>query len=222
MNDEALLLLANKAWAAQLKDERPDYFERQAIEQKPNFLWIGCSDSRVAPDQITNSPPGVMSIHRNVANLVYEEDANLMAVLQVALEKTRVSHIILCGHDGCGGVAHGMNGDASGAVAHWVRAVGEISDRHRDELGSLNGRERLNRLVEINVREQLNRLARLPIVQAAFERGQELTLHGWVYGLADGLLRPVTRIDAADRLDEQDARRAPERRAVAEASSAGH
>ena len=198
MNDESLLLLSNKAWATQLKDERPDYFERHAVEQNPNFLWIGCSDSRVAPDQITNSPPGVMSIHRNVANLVYEDDANLMAVLQVALEKTRVSHIILCGHDGCGGVAHGMNRDASGAVAHWVRGVAEIADAHAGDLAGLSDRQRLDSLVEINVREQLNRLARLPIVRAAFDRGQSLTLHGWVYGLADGLIRPVSRIEAGD------------------------
>jgi carbonic anhydrase len=201
MNDEALLLLSNKAWAAQLKDERPDYFKRQAVEQKPNFLWIGCSDSRVAPDQITNSPPGVMSIHRNVANLVYEDDANLMAVLQVALEKTKVSHIILCGHDGCGGVAHGMNRDATGPLAHWVRDVGQLSDSHAAELSGMGESERIDRLVELNVREQLGRLARLPIVQAAWQRGQQLTLHGWVYGLADGLLRPITTLTASDRLN---------------------
>lgn len=204
MNDEALLLLANKAWAAQLKDERPDYFQRQAADQNPNFLWIGCSDSRVAPDQITNSPPGVMSIHRNVANLVHEDDDNLMAVLQIALEKTKVRHIILCGHDGCGGVAHGMERDASGAVAHWVRDVGVLSDQHRDELQALNEQDRLNRMVEINVREQLRRLACLPMVRAALARGQDLTLHGWVYGLADGLLRVVTRTGASMAMDNEE------------------
>lgn len=198
MKDESLLLLANRAWSAQLRDERPDYFERQATDQKPNFLWIGCSDSRVAPDQITNSPPGVMSIHRNVANLVYEDDENLMAVLQVALEKTRVRHIILCGHDGCGGVAHGLNRDAGGAVGHWVRGVTAVSERYQAELQALGERERLDRLVELNVREQLDRLARLPIVRAAWNRGQQLTLHGWIYGLADGLLRPTARIEAPD------------------------
>ncbi|MBN2972333.1 carbonic anhydrase [Roseomonas aeriglobus] len=198
MNDESLLLLANKAWAAQLKDERPDYFERHAAEQNPNFLWIGCSDSRVAPDQITNSPPGVMSIHRNVANLIHEDDDNLMAVLQVALEKTKVSHIIICGHDGCGGVAHGMHQDATGAVAHWVRDVGELYERHRTELRGLDDRERINRMVELNVREQVDRLARLPLVRAAFERGQPLTIHGWIYGLADGLIRPILSVTEAD------------------------
>jgi carbonic anhydrase len=198
MNDEALLLLANRAWATQLKDERPDYFERQAADQNPNFLWIGCSDSRVAPDQITNSPPGVMSIHRNVANLVHADDDNLMAVLQVALEKTKVSHIILCGHDGCGGVVHGMKRDATGAVAHWVRDIGELHDRHSAELQSIDESDRTNRMVEINVREQLSRLASLPLVQAAIGRGQNLTLHGWIYGLADGLLRVVTRLDTSE------------------------
>jgi carbonic anhydrase len=202
MNDETLLLLANKAWAAQLKDERPDYFERQAVDQNPNFLWIGCSDSRVAPDQITNSPPGVMSIHRNVANLVHEDDANLMAVLQVALEKTRVNHIILCGHDGCGGVAHGVRGDATGAIAHWVRNLASIGDPYRDELAGLGEPEQLNKLVELNVRNQIGNLASLPIVHAALKRGQQLTLHGWVYGIADGLLRPIVLLDGADILQE--------------------
>jgi len=200
MNDETLLLLANKAWAAQLIDERPDYFQRQAHDQNPNFLWIGCSDSRVAPDQITNSPPGVMSIHRNVANLVHEDDANLMAVLQVALEKTKVSHIILCGHDRCGGVAHGLRRDAGGAIAHWVRDIGDLADAHRAELDGLGDAEQVDRLVEINVREQLERLARLPLVRAAVDRGQPLTLHGWIYGLTDGLLRPVSRLEASDVL----------------------
>lgn len=198
MNDEALLLLANKAWAAQLTDERPDFFERQAAGQNPNFLWIGCSDSRVAPDQITNSPPGVMSIHRNVANLVYEDDANLMAVLQIALETTKVSHIILCGHDGCEGVEHGMKRDATGAVGHWVRAVGEAYDRHRGELDGLDEEAQLARMVEFNTLEQLDRLARLPLVRAAVERGQQIVLHAWVYGLKDGLLRQITQYEAAD------------------------
>ncbi|MFD1787068.1 carbonic anhydrase [Sphingomonas floccifaciens] len=196
MNDESLLLLSNKAWAAQLKDERPDYFERRAAAQNPNFLWIGCSDSRVAPDQITNSPPGVMSIHRNVANLVYEDDANLMAVLQIALEKTKVDHIILCGHEGCGGVAHGLHRDATGHVAHWVRGVGDLAERHKAELDALGEKERVDRLVELNVREQLHRLANLPIVQAAVDRGQSLTLHGWIYSLTDGILRPAETIGA--------------------------
>lgn len=203
MKDEALLMLANRAWSAQLKDERPDYFERQAADQNPNFLWIGCSDSRVSPDQITNSPPGVMSIHRNVANQVHADDANLMAVLQVALEKTKVSHIILCGHDGCGGVVHGMKRDATGAVAHWVRGISELHVRHSVDLQSIDEAERTNRMVEINVREQLSRLANLPLVQAAVARGQDLTLHGWVYGLGDGLLRALTSVHASEIVSSQ-------------------
>lgn len=195
MNDTQLLLLANKAWATQLKEERPDYFDRQAHEQKPNFLWIGCSDSRVSPDQITNSPPGVMSIHRNVANLVYEDDRNLMAVLQVALEKTKVRNIILCGHYGCGGVAHGMHGDAHGAVADWVSAIGDVANAHRDELAGLDDAQRFNRMVELNVCDQLRRLANLQPVRAAFERGQPLELHGWVYDLRDGILKRLLTID---------------------------
>lgn len=201
MNDYKLLLLANKAWAEQLREERPDYFARQAEEQKPNFLWIGCSDSRVAPDQITNSPPGVMSIHRNVANLVYEEDLNLMAVLQTAIEKTRVSHVILCGHYGCGGVAQGWKREGTGAIGEWVAGVREVYDEHREEVDALPEGQRLNRMVELNVRDQLVRLARLPLIQRAFESGHALTLHGWVYDLRDGILKPLMTIDAATRLD---------------------
>lgn len=201
MNDTNLLLLANKAWAEQLREERPDYFARQAEEQKPNFLWIGCSDSRVAPDQITNSPPGVMSIHRNVANLVYEEDRNLMAVLETAVERTRVRHIILCGHYGCGGVAQGWKREGTGAVGEWVAGVHDVYAEHAEEVDALPEGQRLNRMVELNVRDQLVRLARVPMVQAAFGRGQELTLHGWVYDLRDGVLKPLMTIDAATRLD---------------------
>ncbi len=198
MNDESLLLLSNKAWATQLIDERPDYFARRAAAQNPNFLWIGCSDSRVAPDQITNSPPGAMSIHRNVANLVHADDDNLMAVLQVALEVTQVSHIIVCGHDGCGGVEHGMKRDATGAIAHWTRDVGDLSNRHRAELDTLDPAVRVDRLVELNVAEQVKRLAELPMVREAVARGQTLTLHGWVYGMSDGIIRPVTKMDATE------------------------
>lgn len=201
MNDHKLLLLANKAWAEQLRDERPDYFARQAKEQKPNFLWIGCSDSRVAPDQITNSPPGVMSIHRNVANLVYDEDRNMMAVLQTALEQTKVSNIILCGHYGCGGVEQGWKRTGTGAVGEWVASVHDVYAEHREEVDALPEGQRLNRMVELNVRDQLVRLARLPLVQAAFGRGQPLILHGWVYDLRDGVLKPLMTIDADTQLD---------------------
>lgn len=197
MNDTEMLLLANKAWATQLKDERSDYFDRHVQEQKPNFLWIGCSDSRVAPDQITNSPPGVMSIHRNVANLVHADDRNLMAVLQVALEKTKVRHIILCGHYGCGGVAHGMHGDADGAVGDWVGAIGYVARAHADELEGLDEAQRFNRMVELNVCDQLRKLANLPIVRAAFDRGQPLELHGWVYDLRDGIIKRLLTMDGS-------------------------
>jgi carbonic anhydrase len=201
MNDHKLLLLANKAWAEQLRDERPDYFARQAEEQKPNFLWIGCSDSRVAPDQITNSPPGVMSIHRNVANLVYEDDRNLMAVLQTAIERTRVRHIILCGHYGCGGVEQGWKRSGRGVIGEWVAGVHEVYAEHREEVDALPEGQQLNRMVELNVRDQLVRLARLPMVQAAFAGDQPPTLHGWVYDLRDGIIKPLMTIDADTRLD---------------------
>ncbi len=203
MKDYRQLLLANRAWAAERTDERADFFERQTAGQKPQFLWIGCSDSRVSPEQMTITQPGGMFIHRNVANLVDENDLNLMAVLQYAVTVLQVKHLIVCGHYGCGGVRAALDGGTTGPVDTWLANARAVHRAHRDEIDRIEDHDaRANRLVECNVRDQLVHLARTEIVQQAFAQGQPLYLHGWVYGMHDGLIRPLLEIDAETVLDE--------------------
>ncbi|MEP9357308.1 carbonic anhydrase [Sphingomonas sp. KR3-1] len=202
MKDYRQLLLANRAWANELTDERPDFFERQTAGQKPQFLWIGCSDSRVSPEQMTITQPGGMFIHRNVANLVDENDLNLMAVLQYAVTVLQVKHLIVCGHYGCGGVMAALKGGTTGPVDTWLANARAVYREHQDEIDALpDDTAKANRLVECNVRDQLVHLARTEIVQQAFGCGQTLYLHGWVYGMHDGLIRPLLEIDADTVLD---------------------
>lgn len=203
MKDYRQLLLANRAWAAELTEERADFFERQMAGQKPQFLWIGCSDSRVSPEQMTITQPGGMFIHRNVANLVDENDLNLMAVLQYAVTVLQVKHLIVCGHYGCGGVMAALKGGTEGPVDTWLANARAVYREHRDEIDGLpDDTAKANRLVECNVRDQLIHLARTEIVQDAFARHQTLYLHGWVYGMHDGLIRPLLEIDSETVLDQ--------------------
>lgn len=196
------LLLANKAWANELTDENPKFFERQVAGQRPDFLWIGCSDSRVSPEQMTMTPPGGMFIHRNVANLVNDDDLNLMSVLQYAVAVLQVRHVIVCGHYGCGGIMATIDGGTTGPVDRWLEGARKVLGAHRHEvMGQDTTEERINRLVEVNVRDQLVRLARTDIVQTAWAHEQELFLHGWVYDIRDGHIKPLMEIDAATALD---------------------
>lgn len=191
------LLLANKAWASEMVEEHPEFFSRQVVGQKPDFLWIGCSDSRVSPEQMTMTQPGGMFMHRNIANLVDENDLNLMSVIQYAVTVLRVSHIIVCGHYGCGGVTAALNGGTEGPVHEWLASPRATRDRHSGEIACLDDQTaKINRLVELNVVDQLERLARTETVRDAFSTGQPLTLHGWVYDLSDGLIRTLAEIDA--------------------------
>jgi len=200
MRNHQHLLLANKAWAAERLEENSDYFRRQTVGQKPEYLWIGCSDSRVAPDQLTNTPPGGMFIHRNVANLVDSTDLNLMSVVHYAVAVLGIDRVIVCGHYGCGGVAATLTGAVDGATAEWLEPTRQVYRDHFDELAELPEAQRANRLVELNVRDQLVRLARTPTVQQAFVAGRPLELHGWVYDLRDGLLKPLMEIDRTTAL----------------------
>lgn len=191
------LLLANKAWASEMVEEHPEFFSRQVVGQKPDFLWIGCSDSRVSPEQMTMTQPGGMFMHRNIANLVDENDLNLMSVIQYAVTVLRVSHIIVCGHYGCGGVTAALNGGTEGPVHEWLTNPRATRDRHGKEIASIPDQaSRIDRLVELNVVDQLERLARTEAVRSAFVTGQPLKLHGWVYDLSDGLIRTLAEIDA--------------------------
>lgn len=203
MKESKQLLLANKAWAAELTDDDPDFFRRQAAGQKPDFLWIGCSDSRVSPEQKTQSLPGRMFIHRNIANLVNEDDLNLMSVLQYAVDVLQVPNIIVCGHYGCGGIKATLEGGVSGPVDRWLENARTVLSEHRDEIDAQSGDEaRVNRLVEVNVRDQLVKLARTQTVAGAFAAGRNLTLHGWVYDIRDGLLKPLMKINRTTDLSD--------------------
>ena len=197
------LLLANRAWAIELLDERPDFFERQTMGQKPEFLWIGCSDSRVSPEQMTMMPPGGMFLHRNIANLVNTQDLNLMSVLQYAVAVLGVRHIIVCGHYGCGGIKATLDGGTVGPVDKWLDTARSVAHAHADEIAEQPaGEARVNRLVELNVRDQLINLARTDTVQQAFAAGQELWLHGWAYDIRDGHIKPMMEIDRDTVLDD--------------------
>lgn len=203
MNEYKQLILANRAWAAEQLHDDPEYFARHLVGQKPEFLWIGCSDSRVSPDQMTQSNPGGLFIHRNVANLVSVDDLNLMAVLQYAVDVLEVPHIIICGHYGCGGIAAALDGGTTGPVHGWLQNARDVHANHADEIAAMPDRgARVNRLVECNVRDQLVRLAQTETVQRAFARKTGLSLHGWVYDLRDGLLNQLVEIDAATVLDD--------------------
>lgn len=196
MHEVDQLLLANRAWASEMLAEDPDFFTRNVGSQQPVFLWIGCSDSRVAPDQMTQALPGGLFTHRNIANLVYPDDTNLMAVLQYAVNVLEVPNIVICGHYGCGGIAAALDGGVDGAIADWLAHARQVLADHHDEIMAQPMREeRVNRLVEINVCDQLLHLARTAPVQAAFGAGRALALHGWVYDLRDGIIKPLLRID---------------------------
>lgn len=203
MQEVDQLLLANRAWAAEMLAENPNFFNRNVNLQRPAFLWIGCSDSRVAPDQMTQAVPGGLFVHRNIANLVYPDDRNLMAVLHYAVNVLEIAHIVICGHYGCGGIQAALDGVVEGPIALWLDHARQVLNDHRAEIEALPpGEERVNRLVEVNVRDQLLHLAGTEPVQAAFAAGKPLTLHGWVYDLRDGHIKPLMRIDAETVLAE--------------------
>lgn len=181
----------NVRWAEQQRREDPHYFERLEALQSPDFLWIGCSDSRVPANVITGLAPGEVFVHRNVANLVHRADLNLLSVLEFAVETLKIKNIIVCGHHGCGGVRAAMDGHRHGIIDHWLQPIRDTADQARQELQLLDETERLNRLCELSVRSQVDSLARTPIIQSAWKRGLEVSIHGWIYSLHDGLLRDL-------------------------------
>ncbi len=205
MRESKQLLLANKAWAAELTDENKDFFRRQTAGQRPKFLWIGCSDSRVAPEQMTQAAPGALFLHRNIANLVNPDDLNLMSVLQFAVDVLEVSNIIVCGHHSCGGVRAALSGGTTGPVDQWLEGARTVLHNHADEIAAQPNEEaKVNRLVEINVCDQLAKLAATETVQTAFAAEKNLTLHGWVYDIRDGLLKPLQKINRTTDLSQLD------------------
>jgi carbonic anhydrase len=198
------LLAENKAWAAGKISEDPDYFNRLAHIQTPEFLWIGCSDSRVPANEITGTQPGEIFVHRNVANLVINTDVNLLSVLDYAVNHLKVKHVIVCGHYGCGGIkAATTNKDFKYVLNMWLRNIKDVHRIHREELEAINEEEeKLDRLVELNVQEQLQNLSKTSSIQRAWKNEQRPDLHGWVYGLKDGLIKPILEMKAGTELDE--------------------
>lgn len=185
------LLQQNRAWAARIERERPTLFETLSDGQAPEYLWIGCSDSRVPASQIVDGAPGDLFVHRNIANRVDHTDVNGLSVLQYAVEVLQVAHVIVCGHYGCGGVRAAMDGAPRGSIDHWLSPIEALYRRHADALYGLDEQARWDRLCELNVGEQVDNLADSTVVERAWSRGQSLTIHGWIYRLETGCIHDL-------------------------------
>ena len=198
-----ILLKGNKVWAGNKLIEDPDYFDRLSQLQTPEFLWIGCSDSRVPANEITGTQPGEIFVHRNVANLVVNTDVNLLAVLDYAVTHLKVKHVIICGHYGCGGIkAAATKTDFKPVLNMWLRNIKDVIRHHIEELSNIEDEEqRSDRLVELNVQEQVYNLAKTTIIQRCWKEEQRPDLHGWVYGLKDGIIKPVFEMKAGTPID---------------------
>lgn len=197
------LLLENKAWATEKTSIDPEYFSRLSKVQTPEFLWIGCSDSRVPANEITGTQPGEIFVHRNIANMVIHTDINLLSVLDYAVNFLKVKHIVVCGHYGCGGVKAAItNNDYKALLNMWLRSLKDVYRHNREELGAIEDTDaRSDRLAELNVMEQVVRLSQTTIIQNAWKERQVPHLHGWVYGLKDGLLNPLMELKAGSLVD---------------------
>lgn len=182
----------NREWAAGIQANNPEFFQNLSRQQTPNYLWIGCADSRVPANEITGLLPGEMFVHRNVANLVVHTDLNCLSVIQYAVEVLQVKHIIVCGHYGCGGVLAAMENKKHGLIDNWLRHIQDVAQKHGAQLaGMAEAAQKFHRLCELNVIEQVSNVCQTTIVENAWERGQDLTVHGWVYGLDTGLLQDL-------------------------------
>ncbi len=196
------LLENNKKWAAEINRTNPEFFPILSQQQKPEYLWIGCSDSRVPANEIVGMLPGEIFVHRNVANLVIHTDLNCLSVVQFAVEVLKVKHIIVCGHYGCGGVAAAVDGKDHGLIDNWIMSIKELYYKNKSEIDGINSKEeRINRLCEMNVIQQVKNLCHTTIIQGAWKSGQELFVHGCVYSIKDGILHDLdVRMDSADQL----------------------
>ena len=198
------LIASNKEWADKINKENPDFFANLSKQQKPEYLWIGCSDSRVPANQIVGLMPGEVFVHRNVANQVIHSDLNCLSAVQFAVEVLNVKHIIVTGHYGCGGVHAAYDNSRYGLVDNWLSHVKDVHYKHIEELSKLNDDDARNRLCELNVMEQVRNLARTTVVRDAWQKGQELVLHGFVYGLHNGLINDLAiDIGSTDDLKAQ-------------------
>jgi carbonic anhydrase len=210
MKDLKQLLDQNRVWAEKIKASDPEFFPNLAKQQSPRYLWIGCSDSRVPATQLVGMVPGEMFVHRNVANVVDHTDFNCLSVMQYAVDVLKVDHVIVCGHHSCGGVKAALDNLQLGLIDNWLRHVQDVLHEHEELLAEVSDEnKRLDRLCELNVIEQVLNVGRTTIVQSAWQRGQELVIHGWIYGLEDGLLR-----DLGVSIDNPEEMTAPYRSAI--------
>lgn len=183
---------SNKSWADRIRQQDPDFFSKLSRQQSPEYLWIGCSDSRVPANEIVDLLPGELFVHRNIANIVVHTDLNCLSVMQFAVDMLKVRHIIVCGHYGCSGVRAALRQDRLGLSDNWLRHVQDVREKHAATLARVSGEvQASDRLCELNVIEQVANVCHTTIVRDAWERGQELVVHGWIYGLHDGLLRDL-------------------------------
>ena len=181
---------SNRKWAEKIKETEPDFFEKLSKQQTPEYLWIGCSDSRVPSNQIVGMMPGEIFVHRNIANVVIHTDLNCLSVIQFAVEGLKVKHIIVCGHYGCGGIKAALGKESYGLIDTWLRHIKDVYRYHQDKLDAIEDeQERLNLLCELNVIEQVGNVCHTSIVQKAWKAGQELSVHGWIYSIEDGILK---------------------------------
>jgi carbonic anhydrase len=195
------LFANNRAWAEGIKRQDTGFFSRLAEQQSPRYLWIGCADSRVPANEIVGLPPGEVFVHRNIANVVVHTDLNCLSVIQYAVEVLRVEHVILCGHYGCGGVKSALEPQDHGLIDNWLRHIRDVGRFHADALAKLDPVQRLDRLCELNVTEQVTNICNTTIVKKAWQQGRPLVVHGWIYGIGDGILRQqVPEIDSLQAL----------------------
>lgn len=203
MDSYKKLLLANRAWVQEKTLLKPEYFKNLARDQQPEFLWIGCSDSRVPAEEITGTQPGEIFVHRNIANLVVHTDFNLLSVLQYAVDFLKVKHVIVCGHYGCGGVRAALSDQSFGLLNHWLRHIKDICNQNIRQITDLaDPEDKLNQLVELNVLAQVRNLARTEVIQRAWAQHQRPIIHGWVYGLSDGILKPLFTMSPGAEIDQ--------------------
>jgi carbonic anhydrase len=194
------LLANNKKWASDQVKAEPDFFKKLEALQSPEFLWIGCSDSRVPANQITGTFPGEVFVHRNIANLVIADDLNVLSVLQFSVQMLKVKHIIVCGHYGCGGIQAAVSGNNFGLLDKWLGHIKNVYLVNKKELDAIeNEQEKLNRLVELNVIRQVEVLSKLPVILDAWQTSEKPLLHGWVYSLGNGIIKPLVMVDAASQ-----------------------
>lgn len=192
MNKLQHLFIKNQNWATNIKKHNPDFFTRLSQQQKPEYLWIGCSDSRVPANQIVDLMPGEIFVHRNIANVVVHTDLNCLSVIQYAVEVLEVKHIIVCGHYGCGGIKAALENKDHGLIDNWLRHIKDVYRIHKDKFNDITDEEhKLNLLCELNVIEQVNNVCNTTIVQNAWKSNKELTVHGWIYSIKDGLLKDL-------------------------------